>query len=193
MRHTITSSLATCMTAWQLHSCSLGMQCDAKQGISARCGRPSCLATCVSNEVSCDDLFGRTLSIPVRHSPAHMSGVRPVLLVGIFTSAWPLSTRKRTAPVDPARACAGRPVLLRQAFYCHGNTCPQRSLSTKLRVKTGPISGFGLNASWVPVLAPIRVQAAILLGIIHRADIHQTGCPHAAIHCPLSWPYAVLQ
>ena len=42
---------------------------------------------------------------PILQSDAHMSGVRPELAVGAFTSACPFSTRKRTVLMEPANTC----------------------------------------------------------------------------------------
>ena len=46
-----------------------------------------------------------TLSRPVLHMAAHISGVRPVLAAGAFTSAWPFSIRNRTALIDLPSTC----------------------------------------------------------------------------------------
>ena len=46
-----------------------------------------------------------TLSRLVLHMAAHISGVRPVLAAGAFTSAWPFSIRNRTALIDLPSTC----------------------------------------------------------------------------------------
>lgn len=67
-----------------------------------------------------------------------MSGVRPELATATFTSAWPFLTRKRTAPVDPARTCSRRPELLGHEFHCREIIPPTAQPEHGAKTKEGP-------------------------------------------------------